>query len=145
MSRIRGILDLLGSPRAVRAGRAIGMVLLVVAVASNGVAIRFAIRAEKEQRRGRQISTQTTCAATSAVIEAGRQTILAGGRRQPDRFERNLAKLGYPPLEARQKAAELAAQAYARAIASKVQEITGRTDLVQRNGALDCDHLKVVG
>ena len=45
-------------------------------------------------------------------------------------------------MEKREKAAQIAAATYSRAIASRVAAITGRADLVKPDGSLDCNRLK---
>lgn len=127
--------------RVIRIARGVFVVLLVVGVFVNAIAIRVARNADEQQRKGRQIADQSTCAAISAVVDAGRATLLAGGKAQPEPFETNLRKLGYPSLARRRKAAELAAATYARSIATEVARITGRDDLVNADGTLDCARL----
>ncbi len=135
---------LLSSPRTLGVVRTVGVVLLVLAVLSNGVAIRVALRADAGQREGRDIARDFSCATTSAVIDAGIATIKGGGRTISPEFERNLRRLGYPPLVQRQLQADLAAAAYARAVATRVQSATGRTDLVREDGSLNCARLRAV-
>lgn len=127
--------------RVTRIARAAFIVLVVVGVLTNAVAIRVARHADEHQREGRQLADQSTCAAISAVVDAGRATLLGGGKAQPQPFESNLRKLGYPTLQRRRKAAELAAATYARSIATEVARITGRNDLVNADGTLDCARL----
>lgn len=134
--------DALASPRVLRVARGVFIVLLAVGVTSNAIAIRVALDADQGQREGRRVAVQTTCAAISAVIDAGRATILAAGQEQPQPFERNLLKLGYPSLERRRTASELAAATYARSIAGRVAAITGSKGLVRPDGSLDCARLR---
>ena len=136
-------IDFLSTPKALRIGRHVLMVLIVCAIVSNGIALRYAIHADQSQREGRQIAAQTTCAALGAVIDAGRATIRSGGA-LPRKLERFLEGYGYPSREERKTAAELAAASYARAITTRVQTITGRSDLVRRDGSLDCARLREV-
>ena len=136
------MLDFLDDPRVTRIARASFVVLVVVGVLCNAVAIRVAVHAADQQREGRKIAVATTCAAISAVVDAGRNTLKAGGKAQPQPFERNLLKLGYPSLEQRRAGTELAAATYARSISSEVARVTGRKDLVNRDGSLNCGRLR---
>jgi hypothetical protein len=135
MKRFGRFLD---DQRLMRAARGLFVVLVVMGVLLNAVAIQVAQRADEAQREGRRIAVQSTCAAISAVVDAGRATLLAGAKAQPQPFERNLLKLGFPSLERRRKASELAAATYARSIATEVARITDRKDLVNRDGTLNC-------
>lgn len=94
---------------------------------------------------GRRQGIGITCGATNAVIHAGRATIGASSR-FPPQLERNLRELGFPPRQQRERAAEGAAQRYARSIASGVVRNAGRDarDVVRRDGSLDCDRLAAV-
>lgn len=113
-------------------------------------AAAFAVALEDRTRNitrideGRTVSVQTTCAAISAVIDAGRATIQQSGMSLPTRYERELRKLGAPSASERRVSLELAAATYARMIATRVQRSTGRTDLVRRDGTLDCRKLQRV-
>lgn len=141
MGRLRDWLDWLERPKVVRAGRYLVVVLVALAVISNAFALRYAIHADSQQAEGRRIATATNCAAISAVIDAGRATI-QGGTPLPPRLQRELERYGYPTPEERKQAARLAAAAYARSITSRVQEFTGRKDLVEKDGSLDCAKLR---
>lgn len=92
----------------------------------------------ERQRESRRAVDRITCAATSAVIDAGRATITGGAESLDPEFARNLEALGYPPLKVRKEQAEQAAHAYAEAIARRVEEATGATGIVNPNGTLDC-------
>lgn len=96
---------------------------------------------QQEQREGRRAAVDVVCAATSAVIDAGRATIIGGAEDLDPEFARNLERLGYPPRDVRRDQAQQAAQAYAAAIAKKVEDATGVTGIVRRNGTLDCVRL----
>jgi hypothetical protein len=95
------------------------------------------------QRVGRRVAVGATCAALSGVIEAGRATISSGVIIKPQRFERNLEKLGLPPIRIRKHSAEDAAFAYGRAIAIRVAQATHNKSLVRSDGTLDCHLLQV--
>jgi hypothetical protein len=86
----------------------------------------FVLFAEQQNQRqeGRAIAIQASCAATSAVIDAGRRTILTGGD-LPPKFARELERLGYPSAQARKARARAAAEAYARSIAEAVERQSG--------------------
>ena len=134
--------SLLENERVARVARGIFIALLVAGVVVSSVALRFAQKALSDQREGRAVAVQTTCTVISAVVDAGRATLLAGGAPQPQPFERNLLRLGFPSLVKRQKAAQIAAATYSRSIANRVAAITGRRDLVKPDGSLDCDRLR---
>lgn len=143
MRRAGAALDWLASPRVLRVLRVLGGVLVVAAIVSNGVAIRVALHTQAQQNEDRRLAQDFSCAVASAVVDAGIATIKAGGTLPPE-FERNLRKLGYPSAEERKVGQELAAAAYARSIATRVQASTGRTDLVRPDGSLDCKRLRQV-
>ena len=136
---VRAVLE---NERVTLIARGIFIALLVAGVVVSSIALRISQQALSDQREGRSIAVQTTCIAISAVVDAGRATLLAGGRPQPQPFERNLLKLGFPPLAKREKAAQIAAATYSRSIASRVAAITGRVDLVKPDGSLDCNRLR---
>lgn len=98
-------------------------------------------RVQDEQREGRRAAVQVTCAATSAVIDAGRATIIGGAQNLDPEFTASLERLGYPPVEVRQAQAQKAAKAYAKAIANRVETATGFTGIVNENGTLNCAKL----
>jgi hypothetical protein len=93
---------------------------------------------------GRREGQKATCAALSAVIDAGRTTITAGIPKPGSPLtplERSLRRLGYPPRAQRRAMAERAARQYGLAIAVAVARETGRTGLVRRDGTLNCEAL----
>jgi hypothetical protein len=90
-----------------------------------------------DQREGRRYAVNVVCGATSAVIDAGRATITGGGVGPPE-FVRNLERLGYPPRRVREAQAQKAAAQYADLIARRVEKVAGATDVVRRDGTLDC-------
>lgn len=102
-----------------------------------------------DQKAGRAVALDVTCGAASAVIEAGRRTITGSSvARDPktgkvdQKRELALRKLGFPPLKVRERHAAEAAAEYAREIARRVEEQSGRRGLVRKDGALDCGRLK---
>ena len=120
--------------------------LLYVAVLTFGlcalITAAFVLFAEQQHQRqdGRVIAIQASCAATSAVIDAGRKTILTAGD-LPPKFARALERLGYPSAQARKARARVAAEAYARSIAEDVERQSGVKHLVRPDGRLNCDRL----
>jgi hypothetical protein len=133
-------------------GRALGWVpvtvLMVLALhAQGGKADRSELKADRaaleirQQREGRRVAIEVFCGVSQAVIDAGRAQILSSAAIGPPRFARNLERLGFPELRARQKTAELAAQAYSRGIARAVAREAGTHGLVNRDGRLRCDRL----
>jgi hypothetical protein len=93
-------------------------------------------------QEGRRVGTNVTCSATSAIIDAGRDTLKNSATIKPTEFEQNLVNLGLPRKEARTKAADEAAKRYGQSIASAVAKQTGRDDIVRPDGSLDCAALK---
>jgi hypothetical protein len=93
---------------------------------------------------GRRLGTTITCAATSAVIEAGRTTLKNSATIKPRELEINLMRLGLPRQKARELAANAAASAYARHISQAVADQAGRTgkNVVRKDGTLDCVALR---
>lgn len=99
---------------------------------------------------GRALALNVICAYGSAISEAGRE-VIAGSAREPltpreKLFERNLQRLGYPPLGQRRQAARLGGAAYVENINRRVEERTGIEGLVIRKGpragSLNCDKLQ---
>jgi hypothetical protein len=92
-----------------------------------------------EQRDGRRQAVDITCAAVTAVIDAGRATITGGDAQlgSPE-FIANLERLGYPPKAVREKQAEQAAEAYASFISQRVEKLTGAQGVVNADGSLNC-------
>lgn len=97
-----------------------------------------------EQKKGRRAAVDIMCAATSAVIDAGRATILGGAASLDPEFAANLERLGYPPEPVRERQARKAAGLYARAISRRVEQSTGVEGVVRRNGTLNCKRLAVL-
>ncbi len=91
---------------------------------------------------GRRIGSAITCAATSAVIDAGRTTIKAGAYVRPVEFARALEQLGLPPETTRKKYAAIAADAYARNVSRAVLSGSGVRGVVREDGTLDCAALR---
>jgi hypothetical protein len=96
---------------------------------------------QKQIQEGRKTALRVVCSATSAVIEAGRKVITGGSIAPGTTFERNLRKLGYPPVEKRKADAKAAADSYANLIALRIARDTGVVGLVKQNGSLDCTRL----
>lgn len=92
-------------------------------------------------QEGRRAAVGVTCAATSAVIDAGRAAITGGAQGVSGEFARNLEALGYPPKHVRERQAKQAARAYSRAISHRVEKATGVAGIVKPNGTLDCERL----
>lgn len=96
---------------------------------------------QRDVQEGRRFAVSVNCAATSAVIEAGRATITGGAAGVGGEFERNLERLGYPPRKVRKRQAKQAGRAYAAAIARQVEKAAGVKGVVHRDGTLDCPRL----
>lgn len=93
-------------------------------------------------QEGRRVGTNVTCSATSAIIDAGRDTLKNSATIRPTKFEENLVKLGLPRVKARKAAADEAAKRYGQSIATAVAQQTGRDDIVRADGSLDCKALQ---
>lgn len=120
----------------------ISMIALVFSIAFSATTLHNR-RDLLDQRQGRALALDVTCGATSAVIEAGRDTIIgASSAPRSAKTERALEALGFPPKAVRDRQAADAAKEYARSIARSVQEQSGRTDLVRADGSLNCAKLK---
>ncbi len=122
-------------------GQAVGILLVAAAIASNGYAVRVALTTQKQQDADRTAAQLLPCAATDAVIDAGRAAILSGAEEKSPQEEKTLSSLGFP-LATRQLEAATASAAYAGAIASAVRSQTGRADLVDEDGSLKCEVLR---
>jgi type II secretory pathway pseudopilin PulG len=96
---------------------------------------------QKQIQEGRKTALRVVCSATSAVIEAGRKVITGGAISQSTQFERNLRRLGYPPIEKRKADAAAAADSYANLISLRIARDTGVIGLVRPDGTLDCTRL----
>jgi hypothetical protein len=92
--------------------------------------------------QGQANAALARCAATSAVIAAGRETIVSStvGPGDP-RTEAALERLGFPSRADRRRQAKAAARDYADSIARNVKKETGEKLLVKRDGTLDCSRL----
>lgn len=142
LSRVAHFLD---DPRVETAAKRIFTGLAIVGVAVSLLALRLSIQTSAHEREGRQIVREVICGITKGIISSGRQSIESGGKKYAEPYESNLRRLNLiPPLAARMAASEIAAQAYSQAIASATQQVTGRNDLVQPNGTLNCDKLNQV-
>lgn len=131
-------------------------VLLVIAVVFMGLALWVAQNATSTANRatheadraiarvqaGRQVSVGITCAALSAISEAGRRVI---GNPMPDTpFTRTLERLGYPSYPQRVALARQAADKYVEQISGRVNESLAEhgkrpvPGLVRGNGTINC-------
>jgi hypothetical protein len=124
----------------------------VIAVGLSAWAVIGLDREQEEQREGRRIAVAVTCAASSAIIDAGRATLTGQiGAPLPQEFARQLEKLGYPPQKVRDQQAREAARAYGSFISRRVQRAARGAeverqiadDLVTEAGRLNCERLKV--
>jgi hypothetical protein len=99
-------------------------------------------------RDGRRTSVGISCAATSAVIDAGRAVITGragGGNAMSKQFVQNLERLGYPPKKQREEAAAKAADFYLRSIVEGIAKQVGAHkagQVVTPKGSLDCDAVR---
>lgn len=110
------------------------------AVTNSNVAVR-------RQAEGRKAAIQIICGVASAIIDAGRATIVGSeGQGVPRRLALNLERLGYPPKHVREKQARRAARSYAQSIAERVREVADgkATGVVRNDGSLNCRRLLVV-
>jgi hypothetical protein len=125
----------------------LGLIYAVVGIESKvdraEVKATTAEQVAASQRAGRRTAVSITCGATSAIIEAGRATILGGGRSITPELERNLRRLGYPSRAQREREARRAAEAYSLGIASAIEKESGVQGIVREDGTLDCDRLLV--
>ena len=90
---------------------------------------------------GNRKAIAATCAATSAVIDAGRATLKSGAVLNPPEFRRALEQLGLPKTKVRIIQSEKAAREYGRRIALAVEQTTGRRGIARKDGTLDCRRL----
>jgi hypothetical protein len=109
-------------------------VLVVVALAHQQSAI-------DRQREGRRTAIEAVCGVEQATIDAGRARLLGGAHLKPERFARNLERLGYPPQGVRERGARAAAQAYSTQIAKAVEHESGVRGIVGPDGRLNCGRL----
>jgi hypothetical protein len=91
-------------------------------------------------QNGRRTAVRVVCASTSAVIEAGQRTI-SGPSNIPPKLDAHFQRYGYPSRADRERAAAVAADAYAAQIAKRIREETNLRGLVTADGRLDCDRL----
>lgn len=131
----------LTSERGILIGLTVFTLLVTVALTLSIVAVRSLQSQQDRQREGRKLAVETICGIEQATIDAGRAQLLSGANLKPDRFRRNLERLGYPPRELREKAARQAALAYSSHIAKAVERESGVRGLVKRDGTLRCDLL----
>jgi mRNA-degrading endonuclease toxin of MazEF toxin-antitoxin module len=79
-----------------------------------------------EQRNGRKTGTTITCVITSSILRGSHAFIVASSAQAlPAKLEARLLKEGFPPKEAREKAAVVQADAYTKAIGDAVVEAVG--------------------
>jgi hypothetical protein len=97
------------------------------------------------QKQGRRLALGVTCAAVSAVSEAGRATI-ANAMPLPPGVEALLVAHGFPSFRERKAAARIASVDYVRRISAKVEDQVGRKGdhLVNADGTLNCHRLELV-
>jgi hypothetical protein len=108
------------------------------------LALHESSSAIQSNHEGRRAAVNVTCATLSAVIESGRETLQAGAAIGPPRFERELRRIGLPPLADRQRGADLAAARYSKGIATEVERQSGVKGLVLPDGRLDCSRLRTL-
>lgn len=123
---------------------AIAAVAIVLLFAKVGTAADRANQAIERIDEGRRVGILASCAATSAVIDAGRAVITGGSSGVPPQLAQFLEQHGYPPKGVREKQAQQAARDYGRAIARRVEDASGVRGLVEPNGRLDCRRLASV-
>jgi hypothetical protein len=113
-----------------------GMLLLAILLVNN----------VNSQAKGRHFTVGFTCAALSAISQEGRE-VIAGPQKLNTPFERNLERLGYPPVAVRRAQAQAAAQAYVRGISNRIQEQVGYkgSRLIRADGTIDCTKLQKLG
>lgn len=119
-------------------------VTVVLATGANVVAFESAADSRTALRsvdEGRKVGSAVTCATTSAIIDAGRETIESGAYVRPREFAAALERLGLPPFTTRAQYAAIAAQSYARNISVAVGR-TGVRGVVRTDGSLDCAALR---
>jgi hypothetical protein len=136
------LLDRLAEPQNLRRLVVAFCAIVVVCVPLAAFALVQASRAIGRVETGRKVGSAITCAATSAVIDAGRATIKAGANVRPREFAQSLEELGLPSTATRKQLAEAAADAYALAISRAVVEQSGVRGVVRRDGTLDCAALR---
>lgn len=114
----------------------------VGALAIGGVTLNRTHELTVEQAQGRTVAINALCASVSAIVDAGRQTIISGSEGLPTRLERALERLGYPPHKVRSAQAQAAARAYGALIAHRVEQATNARGLARPDGSLDCKRLR---
>lgn len=147
---MQSLIDRLAEPQNVARALVVLLGLLAVTVALASVAIVVSVQSASDAQTaiervndGRKVGSAVTCATTSAIIDAGRETIKAGAYVRPKEFARALEKIGLPALTTRAQYADAAAQAYARSISRAVGK-TGVRGVVRADGTLDCAALRRV-
>jgi hypothetical protein len=126
----------------------IAVVAVVVAVAATVKVARDDAKIREltvVQKQGRRLALGVTCAAVSAVSEAGRATI-ANAMPLPPGVEALLVAHGFPSFRERKAAARIASVDYVRRISAKVEDQVGRKGdhLVNADGTLNCHRLELV-
>ncbi len=139
---MKRILDRLAEPQNLRRLVVVFCALVVISVPLAAYALVTATQAISRVEAGRKVGSAITCAATSAVIDAGRTTIKAGAYVRPREFARALEDLGLPPQTTRERYAAIAADAYARNVSRAVLSGSGVRGVVRRDGTLDCKALR---
>lgn len=127
--------------RAILEGRVLYGVLFVALTFVAFLATEVRNIADRNSGLIREQATQAIarCAATSAVIEAGRLTITGEIAGDPDQAA--LRRMGFPPKRARDAQAQVVADAYANHIREHVTRVTGKPPPVNKDGTLDCRRL----
>lgn len=141
----KAVFGVLDNPRVeLIAGRLLVLLVISSTIVSL-VSLEISLSAGQREREGRQIVRQALCGVASGIITAGRTQIESGGEALPQPYERNLERLGLlPSLAARRLAARIGAEAYSRGIAEEAQKTSGRRDLVNPDGTLNCRNLNTV-
>lgn len=117
-------------------------VACIGSLAIGGVTLRRTHDLTVQQAQGRVIAVDALCASSSAVIDAGRQTITGAQGALPTKLERALERLGYPPRRVRRAQALAAARAYGASIAQRVERATHVKGIARPDGSLDCKRLR---
>lgn len=99
---------------------------------------------------GRKAATGFTCAAASALAQAGREVVEQSNaqRKVPTpKAEKLLLELGFPPLDQREAAAKATGRAYTHRITELVEQKAGvprkiAASLIEADGSLNCARLR---
>ena len=133
-----------------RLTRQITAALTVLAIILTGLGVE-AVRLTRHQNQtvaevqaDHRLSLQVTCAALSAISQAGRAVIAHGTQAVSPAQERALRHLGFPPAAVRARQGQRAADAYVTAISAAVDARVGRKGdgLVAPNGTIRCRRLE---